>query len=149
MTNAQTDLLYDKDFVGWTEQTAKLLREGRFNEIELEPLIDEVESLGRSDKRQLESRLTVLYEHLLCIDYWIPEYEREQNRRGWQLTINEQTRKINELLAESPSLKPYCLSLQESCYKTARSNFLLKSGREHDLDVVVPEKLCYAGLINA
>ena len=121
--------LYDTDFVKWSDRTAQLLKEHRFEELELEPLIDEVESLGRSQRSQLKNRYTILLEHLLCLDYWIPEYEREQNRRGWDLTVKEQTRRVKDLLRESPSLKLYLLKITDECYAEARENFLLKSGR--------------------
>ncbi|MGF1478358.1 MAG: DUF29 domain-containing protein [Cyanophyceae cyanobacterium] len=145
--SSPTDLLYDKDFFRWTEETAKLLREGRFEEIELEPLIDEVESLGKSDKKQLKKRLRILIAHLLCLHYWIPEYERAQNQRGWLLTVKEQKRSIDDLLKESPSLKPYYSSVLNECYQDARDDFLLKSGREYDLEEIVPQRNPFPELI--
>ena len=130
--------LYETDFVGWSDRTAQLLREHRWNELELEPLIDEVESLGRSERNQLWNRYTIILEHLLCIDYWIPVDERERNRRGWELTVTEQTKRIKRLLRVSPSLQPYFLQISDECYADARESFLLKSGREYDLADVVP-----------
>lgn len=130
--------LYDTDFVEWSDRTAQLLREHRFEELELDPLIDEVESLGRSERNQLWNRYSIVLEHCLCRDYWIPVDEREQNRRGWELTVAEQTRRIKRLLKVSPSLKPYFLEIADECYADARESFLLKSGREYDLADVVP-----------
>ena len=132
--------LYNTDFVKWSEHTAQLLKEKRFEELELEPLIDEVESLGKSDRKQLKKRLTILLVHLLCLNYWIPEQEREACARGWMLTVREQRRSIKELLTESPSLKPYFSLILNECYGNAREDFLLKSGREYDLNEMVPIK---------
>ena len=49
---------YDKDFYSWTQEQAELLKHGRFSELDIDNLIEEVESMGRSEKRELESRLT-------------------------------------------------------------------------------------------
>jgi hypothetical protein len=57
--------LYETDFYAWTQEQARLLREGRWADLDLENLVDEVESVGRSDKRQIESRLEILLAHLL------------------------------------------------------------------------------------
>lgn len=57
--------LYETDFVEWVDQAAELLKQGRFDELDLENLIDEVETLGRSEKRALESNLRVVILHLL------------------------------------------------------------------------------------
>ena len=60
---------YNTDFYGWTQEQAALLKSGRFSEIDVEHLIEEVETMGRSEKRALESRLTVLLVHLLKWQY--------------------------------------------------------------------------------
>ena len=60
---------YDQDFYGWTQEQAALLRAGRLNDLDIENLIEEVETMGRSEKRELESRLTVLFVHLLKWKY--------------------------------------------------------------------------------
>jgi hypothetical protein len=56
---------YDQDFYAWTMHNAQLLREGRFNEIDRTNIAEELESMGKSQKRALNSRLTVLLAHLL------------------------------------------------------------------------------------
>jgi hypothetical protein len=75
---------YQKDFYSWTCEQAELLRAGRFNELDVFNLIEEIETMGRSEKRELESRLTVLLVHLL-------KWQYQPMRRGcsWQLTIQE------------------------------------------------------------
>jgi hypothetical protein len=69
----QPKTLYDTDYNLWVQQTVKLLQEGNFNQIDLENLIEEVMSLGRSEKRTIESLLTRLFEHLLQLKYWESE----------------------------------------------------------------------------
>jgi hypothetical protein len=77
-----------------------LLKEGRFNEIDATHLIEELEDMGKSNKRELKSRLIVLIAHLLK---W--QCQAEQRSTSWQSTINEQRRQLFFLLKEMPSLK--------------------------------------------
>lgn len=96
-----TQSLYDDDFLLWTEDTAKKLRARDFEHLDLDNLIEEIESLGRAEKRELTSRLLTLIEHILKHCYVnLPECYR-----GWQLTILEQRSQIEQLLIEIPSLK--------------------------------------------
>lgn len=90
---------YDTDFYTWTQQQADLLRANRFSDVDLKNIIEEIESMGRSEKRSLESRLTVLLTHLLK---W--QYQSERRGKSWTFTINEQRRKIRKLLSENPGL---------------------------------------------
>jgi len=69
---------YDKDFYSWTQEQAELLKHGRFSELDIDNLIKEVESMGRSEKRELESRLTFLLLHLLK---W--KYQEVRRGRSW------------------------------------------------------------------
>ena len=64
-TRARPNSLYESDFYTWTQEQARLLRERRFDELDLENLVDEVESVGSSEKREIRSRLVVLIGHLL------------------------------------------------------------------------------------
>lgn len=95
------DVLYERDFVFWCEETARLLRAGRFSEIDIENTAEEIESMARSDKRQVRSRLRVLILHLL-------KWERQPDKRkvGWEKTMATQREEIQDLLEESPSLRP-------------------------------------------
>jgi hypothetical protein len=86
---AQTPLsmaaLYEEDFVLWTEKTAEQLKRKDFAALDLANLIEEVESMGRSEKQAITSLLTVLIEHLLKLAYW--ESERQRNARQWIVEI--------------------------------------------------------------
>ncbi|HBL12656.1 MAG TPA: DUF29 domain-containing protein [Cyanobacteria bacterium UBA11162] len=117
-------LLYEQDFYLWIQTTAKLLKEHRFQEVDLENLIEEIESMGRSEKKELKSRLIVLIEHLLKLIYW--EAEKAYNARGWRDTIVEQRRQIDFSLEDSPSLRPLLTDLFLDSYQKARSDALRK-----------------------
>lgn len=95
--------LYETDFNQWIEETAKTLKEGNFQALDLENLIEEIEALGRSEKHELANRLEVLLEHLLKRCYMDSTYDN----RGWELTIKEQRKQIRRLLKVSPSLENY------------------------------------------
>ena len=92
--------LYDRDFFEWTQCNAALLRARRFDEADIEHLAEEVEDMGRRDRRELTSRLEVLITHLLK---WLAQPTRRE-RGGWRATINTQRRRILKLLGEMPSL---------------------------------------------
>lgn len=90
---------YDHDFYAWTIEQAQLLREGRFDLIDLENIAEEIESLGKRDHRELRSRLEVLLGHLLK---W--QYQLARRCPGWRRTIMNQRREIALVLGDSPSL---------------------------------------------
>src|SRR5258708_27594646 len=96
--------LYDEDFAIWTAETARLLRAGRFHEVDIEHLAEEIEDMGKRDKRELHSRLTVLILHLLK---W--KWQPEKQTRGWQSTLLTQRAELDRLLGDSPSL-PHTLA---------------------------------------
>lgn len=109
--------LYEQDFSLWLEDTATKLRGGKFSEIDIEALVEEIEALGRSEKQELENRLEVLLTHLLKRIYLDSAYDN----RGWELTIAEQRRKLRRLLKQSPSLKRYFEQVFEEIYQDALS----------------------------
>lgn len=129
--NQSIDTLYDQDYNLWLEKTIKQLKSSKFSEIDIENLIEELESMGRSDKRALKSLLTRLFEHLLKIAYW--ETEREYNYRGWNGEIQNFRIQIRELLKDSPSLKVYLVEIFEECYQDAKKITIKKTGLESDL----------------
>jgi hypothetical protein len=118
-----TTNINQKDFYGWTQQQISLLRSRRFNEIDLENLIEEVESMGNSELRELESRLTVLLMHLLK---W--QYQANLQTRSWILTIKEQRRRIVKRLQQSPSLKSKLNDVIVDAYDLARGDAADETG---------------------
>jgi hypothetical protein len=91
---------YEEDFLAWTQETACLLRMRRFPELDLENLIEEVETLGRSEWRELDNRLIVVLKHLLK---W--KYQPARRSTSWESTLVTQRRKLQRLLRRSPSLQ--------------------------------------------
>jgi len=114
--------LYDTDYQLWLDKVVAQLRAQDFGNIDLENLIEEVESLGRSDKRAISSYLMRLCEHILKLKYW--ESERETCFRGWVLEINNFRSEIESILQDSPSIKPFLDRSFTSAYEKSRKNLL-------------------------
>jgi hypothetical protein len=91
---------YDQDVILWSQEQARLLRARRFAELDIEHLADEIEDVGKSEKRDLASRMAVLLAHLLK---WKSQPESRTNSR--RATINDQRRRIALAVKETPSLK--------------------------------------------
>lgn len=115
--------LYDRDFYLWTQETAKLLQEAKFSQLDLENLIEEIQAMGRSEKRELRSRLIILLMHLLK---W--KYQSPKRTESWQHTINEQRISLEELLEDSPSLKSLLPNVFSQCYQKARLKAVQETG---------------------
>ena len=115
---------YDTDFYAWATEQATLLREGRFAEADVANIAEELDSMGRSEKRELVSRLTVLLTHLL-------KWQSQPGHRGtsWRLTIREQRREVADHLNENPSLRPTLPEVITIAYQRA----LLAAQRETGL----------------
>lgn len=97
-------LSYEKDFYGWAKSQANLLKAGKFKEIDMLNIVEELEDLANSNQRQLGSRFEILIAHLLK---W--QFQPKRQSKSWRLTIKEQRRKIKQLLEKNPSLKS-CLT---------------------------------------
>jgi hypothetical protein len=115
--------LYEEDFYLWIETTVKQLKKGKFAEVDLANLIEEIESMGRSEKRALESNLVVLLMHLLKY-----KYQPEKLSNSWLSTIFEHRRRLNKSLQDSPSLKKYFAENFMECYQDARQLAALETG---------------------
>ena len=108
--------LYDQDFNLWLDEQVTFLRQGRVNELDLENLAEEVESIGRSDKREIYNRLTVLMTHLLKV-----QFQPDKRTRSWRSTIREQRRQLRLVFQDSPSLeKAYVPNMFDAIYQDAR-----------------------------
>jgi len=106
--------LYDTDFYAWAEQQATLLRSGQLAQADIEHIAEEIESMGRREKRELLSRLAILLMHLL-------KWQAQPMLRGnsWRATIKVQRRDIARHLADNPSLKPKLPELLADAYGDA------------------------------
>ncbi|PSF35539.1 DUF29 domain-containing protein [Aphanothece hegewaldii CCALA 016] len=123
----ETKTLYEQDFYRWIETTVNLLQEGRWTEIERENLIEELISMGKSERNALKSNLRVLLMHLLKY-----QYEPERRSNSWLYTIFEHRKRIQDSLQDSPSLKRYLEEVFEECYKNARKEASLETGLTKD-----------------
>jgi hypothetical protein len=103
--------LYEHDFYGWTQKQAQLLREQKWHHLDLNNLIEEIESLGRQERQQLRNRLSILMAHLLK---W--EYQLTKRSRSWLATIRVQRIDLEQLLEDSQSLKPYLTEAIQKAY---------------------------------
>ncbi len=122
--------LYETDFYLWIQHTIEALKQQDFDRVDWDNLVEEVESMGRSEKRELKSRLLVILEHLLKLMFW--ESEKPQNARGWCNTVIEQRNQVDLILEDSPSLKPWLTESFVESYAKARQQTLQKYGLPGD-----------------
>ena len=115
--------LYEKDFYIWTQESAKLLREGRFSELDVENIAEEIEAMGKRDKRELVSRLAVLLAHLLT---W--QYEADFRSKSWKSTILTQRAEIDSLLKDSPGLRYELNERIDRAYFRAKKSATAETG---------------------
>lgn len=127
---------YELDFFGWTREQASLLRSGQLSQLDVEHLIEEIESMGRSERRQLTNRLELLLTHLLK---WHHQADRRDiDGHSWIRTIREQRRRIPRLLRDNPSLR----SLLGECIRDAYEDARFDASDETGLSVSVFPECC-------
>lgn len=117
MTQAIAPLLslYDRDLDLWLETAIAQLKAGDFQNLDVENLIEELEGLSGSNKREVETRLKRLIEHILKRCYVnLPDCFR-----GWEVTIINQRDELKKLLRQSPSLKSHFLKMFDDSFDTA------------------------------
>jgi len=127
---------YTADFNLWIEQTAQLLRSHCWHEIDVEHLIEEVESLGKGERRGIASQLTRLLLHLLK---W--QYQPQRRSDSWLDSITDSRTQIELAILDSPSLKSYPTEQLEESYQRARRQAAKQTGM---LISVFPEKCLYS-----
>ena len=110
----QNQGLYDDDYYLWLRQTAKLISQGEFSEVDTVNLVEEIEDMGKREKRAVESNLTVLLAHLLKY-----KYQPQKRSNSWTGTIIEHRRRIKKAFRDSPSLKQYFYDIFEATYQDA------------------------------
>jgi Domain of unknown function DUF29 len=115
--------LYDEDFAAWTSETARQLRAGRFAEIDIEHVAEEIEDMGKSEKRELLGRLTVLVTHLLK---W--KWQADKRTASWQSTMATQPAEIQRLLRQSPSLSGVIAASVADVYPDAVESASIETG---------------------
>ncbi len=128
-----SNTLYDQDFFAWTNEQARLLRAGNLAAADIEHIAEEIESMGKAEKRELLSRLVVLLTHLLK---W--QYQPERRGKSWRNTVATQRLDVADHLADNPSLRAKPGQAVEDAYKRAR----LAAANETDLDAEAFPSIC-------
>ncbi|NJL07759.1 MAG: DUF29 domain-containing protein [Methylacidiphilales bacterium] len=124
---------YDDDAYGWAFEQAALLRAGRWSDLDIEHLADEIESVGRTEADKLESALRLVLMHLLKWDH-----QPDKRTRSWTITIANQRDRATRFLKENRSLKPRLGDIIADAYRLARR----EASGETDLDLAVFPEAC-------
>jgi hypothetical protein len=117
MTTSTRPTTYDSDFYTWTQEQAELLRQGRWADLDIHNLIEEIESLGRSEYRSLVSAIEQLTLHLLK---W--QYQPEKRTHSWEVSILKQRIAISDTLEENPGLKSKLAEVIAKGYRNGRKS---------------------------
>lgn len=118
MSLAKTKTLYEQDFALWVQQTVEQLKAKNFTQLDLENLIEEVESLGKSQRKAVRSYLIRLLEHLLKRRYVL----MSDCYRGWEIEIRNFRQRLKIELDDSPSLNSFILEILPKSYEMALEN---------------------------
>jgi hypothetical protein len=116
-------ITYDGDFYGWVQQQTALIRQGQWSELDTANLLEELESLGRSEKRALIRQIAHLCAHLLK---W--RYQPARRSRSWVLSIRSSRQEIATILRDNPSLKAQLDSAFVDGYNRGRLIALEETG---------------------
>jgi Domain of unknown function DUF29 len=128
LSNVSPDAGYDADFFQWTQSTAELIRQGRLAEVDLEHVAEEIEDMGKRDRREVRSRFSVLIMHLL--KWQLQPKLRE--RSTWRATIREQRKQLRLVLADSPSLGRIPKEELPALYRSAVEDAVEETGLRAD-----------------
>ena len=115
--------IYETDFVGWIETTVEQLRTQDYANVDWENLLEEIEDIGKSEKRAIYSNLKILLLHLLKY-----RYQAEKRSNSWRASIVEPRQRLKKAFQESPSLQPYYTEIVNECYQDARELAAAETG---------------------
>ncbi len=128
--------LYEQDYILWLEKNIKFIKDGKFNYVDLENLIEELDSLGKSEKRTVLSLIRQILIHLLLYQYWTKE--REWNSNHWEAEIINFRNQLNREL-QSKTIYNYAVLELNSLYQDAVDFTTKKSGL-----TIFPEQCPYS-----
>jgi hypothetical protein len=128
-----SNTLYEQDFFAWANDQARLLRAGKLAEADIDHIAEEIESMGKTEKRELVSRLEVLLMHLLK---W--QFQPDRRGKSWINTIRVQRNRLDSHLADNPSLKPLLPAAIQAAYENAK----IEAAGETELDEAVFPEVC-------
>jgi hypothetical protein len=114
---------YDEDFYAWSMEQVELLRSGELSEIDTANIAEELESMGKNNRRELGSRMALLLMHLL-------KWRYQPNRRSpsWATTVRDQRDEIEAILVDSPSLRPVVRDTLSALYTRAKRKAISETG---------------------
>lgn len=118
------EIEYETDFVKWARNQTYYLKNKEFSRLDIDNLIEEIECLGRSEKRTLQSYLEILLMHMLKL-----KYQRGKHTKSWDLSIKESNRKVQKTLSCNRCLKNDIKEILDDAYYSAR----LQAARETKL----------------
>jgi hypothetical protein len=136
----QPENLYNQDFQEWIQKTIEHLQKSEFEKLDREHLIEELEDLGRSEKRSLESNLMILLAHLLKLK--VQKNAPEMMQQSWLNSVDEHRKRIQKSLRETPSLKASLSSAIDSAYLDAYQ-LAIKEGKRAKFGVNIPQEIDY------
>ena len=120
--------LYDKDFYRWTSTQSKLLQKGEYSKLDIQNLIEEIDALGRSERRALESYLEILLMHMLK-----EKFQSKRKTASWELSIRNSRLKASKVLKQNPSLKSKLDEVVKDAYESARLDAALETGLDEKI----------------
>ena len=116
--------LYETDFAEWSDRTAELLRAGRFDELEIENVAEEIESLGRAERKSVRSQLQRLMMHKIK-----QQLHPERDGTSWSASIADAREELLEDIEESPSLRNHLRENMQRVYCSAVTKALRETGK--------------------
>jgi hypothetical protein len=126
---------YQVDVIAWANEQAALIRMGKFDQLDLEHIAEEIEDVGKSEQRELESRMAVLLAHLLK---W--EYQPDRQGKSWQSTIKLQRKRVLRAITKTPSLK---VSLSDKDWvDDAWTDAVVQAAKETGIDIDTFPETC-------
>lgn len=115
--------LYQQDFVRWIEVTLETLRSQHYNQVDWPHVLEEIEAMGKRERKSVRSNLTVLLLHLLK---W--QFQPDRRSASWQSSIVEHRQRLEDDLEDSPSLRGYLLENLPKAYHNACQRVAIETG---------------------
>lgn len=116
---------YERDFALWIASQLEILRARKFEQLDLDNVIEELDAMGKNHRRELKSRLEVLLTHLLKC-----QFQAEHKSRSWLSTLRVQRSELDNLLADSPSLRGHVAEVAAAAYGSALDLAVIQTGLE-------------------
>jgi hypothetical protein len=135
-----TQTLYDQDFAQWIEQTIQQLEQGKFSDLDVNNLIEELKDLGKSEKKAFRSNLMILLAHLLKLT--VQFQVSETMKMSWYNSVSEHRKRILVDLKETPSLKSYLMTAIEQAYPDGR-DLAIRESKFAAFGIQIPDENNY------